>query len=120
MFYGAQHVYTALTQSQSLFASEQNAENLWKTLAICAALTWLNPHVYLDIVLLLGSISTQYSTTKIYFALGAMSASLLFFFSLGFGARLLEPIFQRPQAWKVLDLLIALIMWAIALNLLLN
>lgn len=118
--YGAQHFYAAFTQNQSLSASDQKAENLWAILAICAALTWLNPHVYLDTVILLGSISTQYAATKFYFALGAMSASFIFFFSLGFGARLLEPVFQHTKAWKVLDIVIALIMWAIALNLILN
>lgn len=118
--YGAQHFYAAVTQNQSLSASDTQAENVWKILAICAALTWLNPHVYLDTVILLGSISTQYAANKMYFAFGAMTASFIFFFFLGFGARFLQPIFQRPQAWKILDMMIALIMWAIAFNLLLN
>lgn len=116
-FYGAQHFYTALTQNQTLIATEQSEQNLWKLLAICLALTWLNPHVYLDTVILLGSISTQYAAAKMNFALGAITASFIFFFALGFGARLLQPIFKRPNAWKVLDILIAIMMWGIAFNL---
>ncbi len=84
------------------------------------ALTWLNPHVYLDTVVLIGSISTQFEHSKLYFALGTITASWLFFFSLGYGARLLTPIFENPKAWKVLDGLIALIMWSIALSLIVD
>ena len=118
--YGAQHFYMALTQSQTLFAGEAKQQNIWKILSICLALTWLNPHVYLDTVILLGSISTQYAATKMYFAFGAMTASFVFFFSLGFGARLLQPIFQQAKAWKILDVIIALIMWSITFKLLFN
>lgn len=120
LLYGTQHFYMALTQSQTLFAGEAKQQNIWKILSICLALTWLNPHVYLDTVILLGSISTQYAATKMYFALGAMTASFVFFFSLGFGARLLQPIFQQAKAWKILDVIIALIMWSIAFKLLFN
>ena len=70
--------------------------------------------------MLIGSISTQFEHTKLYFALGVITASWLFFFSLGYGARLLTPIFENPKAWKVLDGLVALIMWGIALSLVLN
>lgn len=118
LLYGTQHFYMALTQSQTLFAGEAKQQNIWKILSICLALTWLNPHVYLDTVILLGSISTQYAAAKMYFALGAMTASFVFFFSLGFGARLLQPIFQQAKAWKILDVIIALIMWSIAFKLL--
>ncbi|NNP73271.1 amino acid transporter [Acinetobacter defluvii] len=120
LLYGAQHFYTALTQSQMLLASAEKPQNIWKILGICLALTWLNPHVYLDTVILLGSISTQYAATKMYFASGAMTASFVFFFSLGFGAGLLQPIFRQAKAWKILDIIIALIMWSIAFRLLLN
>ena len=84
------------------------------------ALTWLNPHVYLDTVVLLGSISTRYAGQEPAFALGAMTASFLFFFALGYGARLLRPLFARPAAWRVMDGVIALVMWAIAAGLLAN
>lgn len=89
----------------------------WRTLGVVLALTWLNPHVYLDTVVLLGSVSAQYRD-RLWFALGAICASFVFFFSLGYGARLLAPLFARPRAWQVLDLLIALVMWAIAARLL--
>lgn len=75
------------------------------------ALTWLNPHVYLDTVMLLGSIANQQGETdRWWWALGAMAASFTWFFLLGYGARLLKPLFARPSAWRVLDALIALIM----------
>lgn len=84
---------------------------------LCLALTWLNPHVYLDTVILLGSISTQFEQPA-YFALGAVCASWLFFFALGYAARVLIPIFANPKAWNVLDAIIALVMWGIAISLL--
>lgn len=68
-----------------------------------AAMTWLNPHVYLDTVVLLGSVSAQFPGRALAFAAGAMTASFTFFFGLGYGARLLAPIFARPRAWQVLD-----------------
>jgi len=85
----------------------------------CLALTWLNPHVYLDTVVLLGSISAQYDE-RLAFALGAMSASFAFFFSLGFGARLLRPLFTSARAWQILDVVVGLTMWAIAAKLILG
>ncbi len=86
-------------------------------MGICLALTWLNPHVYLDTIVLLGSISTQFAQMKLYFALGAISASFLFFFALGYGARLLLPVFKNRKAWQILDVMIAVVMWSIALSL---
>ncbi len=87
-------------------------------IAACLAFTWLNPHVYLDTVVLLGSIAVQYAPDHAIFAAGAMSASLVFFVSLGYGARLLRPVFARPAAWRVLDLAIAAILIVLALGLL--
>jgi L-lysine exporter family protein LysE/ArgO len=79
------------------------------------ALTWLNPHVYLDTVLLLGSIAnTHGSQGRWWFAVGAGLASLLWFSGLGFGARLLSPLLALPRAWQVLDVLIGLTMLGIA------
>ena len=75
------------------------------------ALTWLNPHVYLDTVVFLGSVGTQQGAAeRWWWAGGAMAASLLWFAGLGFGARLLRPIFARPGAWRVLDGTIAVVM----------
>ena len=94
------------------------SEGLIPTLSIAAILTFANPHVYLDTMVLIGSISQQFfGYYRIAFTLGACLASFVFFFSLGYGARLLEPIMQRPSSWKILDGLIALIMFIIAFNL---
>ena len=79
-------------------------------------LTWLNPHVYLDALVLIGSISTQYSNAQIQFALGAISASFVFFW-IGLCSTLFATYFQRPQAWKILDILIGCVMWSIAVSL---
>jgi L-lysine exporter family protein LysE/ArgO len=74
------------------------------------ALTWLNPHVYLDTVLLLGSVANSYGADRWAFGAGAALGSVLWFSGLGFGARLLRGLFARPIAWRVLDVLIAAIM----------
>jgi L-lysine exporter family protein LysE/ArgO len=83
-------------------------------LAQTAAFTLLNPHVYIDTVLLVGSVGAQMGEARWWFATGAAAASALWFTSLGFGARLLAPLFARPRAWQVLDLLIGLTMLGIA------
>ena len=89
-----------------------------KILAACLAFTFLNPHVYLDTVVLLGSISTQYAgSDRWLFALGAYSASILWFSALGFGAKRLQPFFRKPRAWQLLDGFIALVMFSIAIAL---
>ena len=120
LWYGLQHAIQAFQANQSLHASSQNEIQLSKIIIVCLALTWLNPHVYLDTVVLIGSISTQFEQTKLYFALGVITASWLFFFSLGYGARVLIPVFANPKAWKVLDVVIALIMWSIAISLMMS
>ena len=110
---------------KSVFKSDKTIEievstlnGLFPTISIAAVLTFLNPHVYLDTMILIGSISQQFSGFyKITFALGACLASFVFFFSLAYGARLLMPIMQRPFSWKILDSLIALIMFTIAFKL---
>lgn len=84
-------------------------------LAQAAAFTLLNPHVYLDTVLLLGSIGAQQSPAlRGWFLAGACAASLLWFALLGFGSRWLAPLFARPKAWQVLDGLIALTMFVLS------
>jgi L-lysine exporter family protein LysE/ArgO len=87
------------------------------TVATCLALTWLNPHVYLDTVVLLGSMSSTYGGHRWEFGAGAAVASLLWFAGLGYGARLLRPVFARPTAWRVLDAVIALVMGALGVSL---
>jgi L-lysine exporter family protein LysE/ArgO len=87
-------------------------------LATCLALTFLNPHVYLDTVVLIGALSARYTGPGIAaFGIGAALASLVWFFGLAYGARLLAPVFTRPRAWQVLDVLIGLIMWSISARL---
>ncbi|MCU1529196.1 MAG: Amino acid transporter [Frondihabitans sp.] len=82
------------------------------------AFTWLNPHVYLDTVLFLGSVANQQgSVERWWWAGGALLGSCLWFSSLGFGARLLKPVFARPSAWRILDALIAVVMIALGLRL---
>jgi len=94
--------------------------SLGATVATVLALTWLNPHVYLDTVVLLGSIANTHGDSRWWFAAGAVLGSLLWFFALGFGARLLQPVFARPSAWRVLDAVIAVVMWALAVSLLIS
>lgn len=90
-------------------------------LTTAAALTFLNPHVYLDTVLLLGSIANQHGDDGRWdFATGAVLASLVWFFGLGYGARRLAPLFAKPVAWRVLDASIAAVMTLIALSLALD
>ncbi|MEJ5914447.1 LysE/ArgO family amino acid transporter [Pseudokineococcus sp. 1T1Z-3] len=84
------------------------------------ALTWLNPHVYLDTVVLLGSVAGTRGDGRWWFGGGAVLASLLWFAALGFGARLVRPLFARPGAWRVLDAAIAVVMAALAGSLLLG
>ncbi|KIT16072.1 LysE/ArgO family amino acid transporter [Jannaschia aquimarina] len=90
--------------------------SLRAALLTCLAVTWLNPHAWLDTVVLLGSVSTQAEVPGLFGA-GAIVAAAVFFFSLGFGARLLRPIFARPAAWRALDAGIALVMTVIAVGL---
>jgi L-lysine exporter family protein LysE/ArgO len=99
-------------------AGHHNA-SLLKALFTCLAFTWLNPHVYLDTVVLLGSISTQYSPNEWRFAAGAVSASFVFFFSLGYGARLLAPLFHQPMSWRILEAFVGVVMLSIAFSLIL-
>jgi L-lysine exporter family protein LysE/ArgO len=87
-------------------------------LLTCLAFTWLNPHVYIDTVVFLGSLANQQSPgLRWWWAAGAMSASAIWFTSLGLGARFLRPVFARPSAWRVLDAAIAVIMIAFAVRL---
>ena len=92
-----------------------------RVVAKAVALTWLNPHVYLDTVLLIGSIAAAHDggepAGRWWFAVGAVVASALWFSSLGFGARLLAPVLARPRAWQVLEVLIAATMVLVAVKL---
>lgn len=117
--YGAQNALSALRGASAMDAAGTPPQSLRKTLLTLLALTWLNPHVYLDTLVLIGSISAQYPD-KMAFGAGAVLASFVFFFALGYGARLLQPVFARPLSWRILDAGIALVMWAIAASLILH
>jgi len=119
IWYGAKSLRSALRSDAALAADASLAKtNLFRTLVACLALTWLNPHVYLDTVVLLGTVSTQFASSQGSFAVGAILGSFVFFFALGYGAVRLRPVFERPAAWRILETLIALVMWGIALKLL--
>ena len=118
--YGIRSVLAAFRSTETLEAAASSAGSLRKAILTVLAFTWLNPHVYLDTVVLLGSISTQFGEAKPVFAAGAMTASFAFFFSLGYGARLLRPLFANVTAWRLLDAATALVMFAIAAKLLLE
>lgn len=86
----------------------------------CLALTWLNPHVYLDTVFLLGSVANSHGAEgRWWFAVGAGAASVIWFFALAYGARLLGRVLSTPRAWRILDGIIAVVMLAIAASLVL-
>lgn len=117
--YGAFSLRRALGPPEALDAAQGAPGPLSTTLLTCLALTWLNPHVYLDTVVLLGSVSTQYDH-RAAFGFGAVTASFCFFFALGYGARAAAPFFARPTAWRVLDAVVAGIMWIVAAGLILS
>jgi len=115
--YALRSLWSAWRHQGALDPAGDAPRSLSVTVMTCLAFTWLNPHVYLDTLVLLGSVSTRYGENRTGFALGAMSASFLFFFSLGYGARLVRPLFADPRAWRVLDALIGLTMAALAAKL---
>jgi len=99
-------------------AAETQTGSLKAAIAACLAFTFLNPHVYLDTVVLLGSLSARFEGAgRIAYGAGAALASFIWFFGLGYGARLLEPVFARPAAWRVLDVVIGLVMAGLAISL---
>ena len=115
--YGATSLWRARSP-QSLHAEGAATTSIVGVTGRAVALTWLNPHVYLDTVLLLGALAAhQGPTGRWWFAAGACLGSLLWFAGLGYGARLLSPLLARPRAWQVLDVIIGLTMLAIALKL---
>lgn len=116
-WYGWRNAVQAWRGTGALEAAGAGAGSLRAAVVTVLALTWLNPHVYLDTVVLVGTISAQYDSPH-GFAAGAVSASFVWFFALGFGARLLRPFFERAVAWQMLDAVIAVTMWAIAASLL--
>jgi len=120
-WYGARSLRSALRSRDALVVDCMDVpSNLGRTLLACLAITWLNPHVYLDTVVLLGTVSTQFPGQQLSFAAGATTGSFLFFFALGYGAKRLRPVFAKPASWRMLEGVIALVMWGIALKLILG
>ncbi|MEG9884333.1 MAG: LysE/ArgO family amino acid transporter [Hyphomicrobiales bacterium] len=118
--YGAERFYSAFFTNHKLTPSDQNASGLSKNLAVCLALTWLNPHVYLDTFFLIGSAAGRFTRQKYIFAAGAATASFLFFFALGYGAARLRSLFSNMIAWKILDGCVGLTLWFVAVKLLMD
>jgi L-lysine exporter family protein LysE/ArgO len=116
-WYGVSSLLRA-RRTESLHAAAGRTTSRRSAVARATALTWLNPHVYLDTVLLLGSIANHEGPSgRWWFALGACVASVLWFAGLGYGARLASRVLARPRAWQVLDVAIGLVMLAIAVTL---
>jgi len=116
--YGILRLIAVFKADTRIEIDASKSKGLMPTLSIAAILTFANPHVYLDTMVLIGSISQQfYGYYRIAFALGACLSSFVFFFILAYGAKLLEPIMKRPSSWRILDSLIALVMFAIAFKL---
>ena len=110
-------VRDAINGNSALVIENASSNGLTSTLSFLAILTFANPHVYLDTVVLIGSVSQQFpDNTKITYVIGASLASFVFFFSLAYGAKFLSPVMQRPMAWRVLDSLIAFVMFSLAIK----
>ena len=112
--YGALRFRAALRGGEALRPAEGGQVPLRQVVGTALVLTWANPHVYLDTMMLIGSISTQHAPHEAGFGAGAALASVTFFVALGYGARLLVPVFANPRAWVVLEVVVGVTMWAIA------
>ena len=116
--YGLLRIRSALIYNSITINNKAKSSSLLKAISIIAVFTFANPHVYLDTMILIGSVSQQFfDINRIYFAIGACLASFVWFFTIAYGAKLLTPIMIKPSHWRTLDLLIALIMFVIAFNL---
>lgn len=119
LFWYASIAFRRALHPEVLKAANTGNGNLKVAIGTVLALTFLNPHVYLDTVVLLGGLSARFEGwNRAAYGAGAALASFIWFFGLGYGARLLQPIFAKPTAWRVLDVLIGLVMAGIGLSLL--
>ena len=115
--YGLLRLRDAINGNSALVIESAPSNGLISTLSFLAVLTFANPHVYLDTVVLIGSVSQQFpGITKLAYVLGASIASFVFFFSLAYGAKFLSPIMQKPIAWRLLDSFIAFVMFTLAIK----
>ena len=115
--YGVIRLRSAIRANAAIKADAAGSDSLAAILTTGAVLTFGNPHVYLDTVVLLGTVSVRFTgMDKLAYGTGAATASFVFFFALGYGASLLAPQMQRPNAWRVLDTIIAVVMFALAIG----
>ena len=116
--YGVFRLKAVFKANSEIIANNIKPSSLLNALSIAAIFTFANPHVYLDTMILIGSISQQFENwNRVYFAFGACIASFVWFFGIAYGAKLLTPLMQTPKHWRALDGFIASIMFIIALNL---
>tara|TARA_B100000686_G_scaffold95455_1_gene101990 strand:- start:398 stop:1009 length:612 start_codon:yes stop_codon:yes gene_type:complete len=112
--YGILRIKSAFNP-KGMEVEEGESKELWPTILAGLAFTYLNPHVYVDTLLLIGGASSSYiGDEKLMFGIGAATASFVFFFSLGYGAKRLSPILNNPESWKIIDIFIAGIMFTVA------
>ncbi|MFT7057928.1 MAG: L-lysine exporter family protein LysE/ArgO [Pseudorhodobacter sp.] len=112
--YGALRFRAAWQGGAALMPAATAPATLGRVVITCLLLTWANPHVYLDTLVLIGAVSAQYAPHGLSFGIGAAAASFSFFLALGYGARLLAPVMARPRSWVVLEIGVGLTMWALA------
>ena len=116
--YGLLRLNSVFKANSAIITSNIEPSSLLNSISIAAIFTFANPHVYLDTMILIGSISQQFvDLNRVYFAFGASIASFVWFFGIAYGAKLLTPIMQTPRHWGILDTFIASIMFIIAFNL---
>jgi len=119
MVYGTTHLRSAFRQNQLILDEVQAEKSLLSVLSTAALFTFGNPHVYLDTVVLIGTMAMKFVPyERVLFAVGASLASFVFFFSLAYGARLLAPKMKNQTTWKILDVMIAVVMFSLALGML--
>lgn len=117
LYYGFLSFRSAL-YPRTMSREERGQSSFQKVLLTGVAMSLLNPHAYLDAVVLMGSVSSKFAEPeKLLFLCGALSASFMWFFGLSFGAKKLAPVFERPIAWRILDTLVTLMMWGLAASL---
>ncbi|TDO97342.1 LysE/ArgO family amino acid transporter [Marinomonas balearica] len=119
-WYGTLSLKSALHSKHALNVSSDDTQKRGKTSIVLAtvAITFLNPHVYLDTVVVIGGVASSFTLDeKLWFLIGSVSASFLWFYGLGYAATKLVPVFSRPSTWKILDSIVAIIMFYIAFEL---
>ncbi len=119
LYYGVRSFKSAINpESMTIEPNNQPGTTLYGSALAAVGFSLLNPHVYLDTVVLIGSVGAKYpGNARLLFGAGAVMASFIWFFGLAYGAAKLSPLFERPIVWRILDIIIGGVMWAIALSL---